>query len=186
MLSLSWCVVTEGYINIVQSRCEDSSKFELFVYFSKSELYQTFSEKVPRALEERVRCGARPSGGVNTWSHIRSNRSKISFKLSRFIYLHSCLSTRLQQRSAEVGGIFMYCVGWSWRGNVLYFMNVQSREVKEKKEPSSLCVRIHLSLLLNSALDTLFVRRFSYEFWLLDVDAPSQYSSTLFPAKVRD
>lgn len=51
-----------------------------------------------KALEERFRCGAKPSGGINTWSHIRlaqqrKESSEITFKLLGLIHLHSCLST---------------------------------------------------------------------------------------------
>ena len=71
-------------------------------------------------LEERVRCRARPSGGINTHSH---PHTLTELRRER-IYLHSHLSTWLQQWSTEITSIAgcLHTVilppDWSWRGNV--------------------------------------------------------------------
>ena len=94
------------------------------------------------APEERVGCRARHSGGINTWSHIRfcSDAEPFTdgrrtqrllfyfFQIEKRIYLHSCLSTWLQQRSVEVISSvrrLLECWLLTGAGGKMYFMNVK-------------------------------------------------------------
>ena len=60
------------------------------------------------------------------WAH----RLSFNFSDKKWIYPRTCLSTWLQQWSAGD----LYCrVDWSWRGNILYFMNVTYRVEGESR-----------------------------------------------------
>ena len=77
--------------------------------------------------------------------HTYSNYLSVKYlwlwwEFPNFCYLHSWLSTWLQQRSAVVtdimSGVYATVLtgDWSWRGNVLYSMYIQKRGWKQKGE----------------------------------------------------
>ena len=57
----------------------------------------------------------------------------LTFEFKKWIYLHFCLSTWPQQWAVERTSIVrcldsvMLTADWSWRGNIIYFMNVTKR-----------------------------------------------------------
>ena len=90
-----------------------------------------------RSVDER--CRSRPSGRITTrhkfsnaliWNHLPmgGELKDEHFWIKKWIYIHSCLSTRLQQWSwGDLRGVScseMLTADWRLRGNVPYFMNV--------------------------------------------------------------
>ena len=76
-------------------------------------------------LEEGAGFRYRPSGGINTWRRVQRflfNIFVLFITVAAAVMLSGCLCR------------VMLTADWSWRGNVLYFMNVTLRRGDGEKK----------------------------------------------------